>query len=55
MVFTPENEYKVIREEVSHKLDRPLVNLSNKVWRDSTQTKTTTSPFKIGGSIRYIN
>ena len=27
MDFTPEDEDEVIREEVSHKLDRPLVNI----------------------------
>ena len=39
MYFTLEEDYEVIREAVLHKLDRPLVNPSNKVWRDSTQTK----------------
>ena len=34
MDFTPEVEYKVIREAVSHKLDIPLVNPSNKFLRD---------------------
>ena len=38
--FTPEVEDKEIREEISHKLYRTLVNPSNKVWRDSTQTKS---------------
>ena len=42
-------------EVVSHKLDRPLVNPLNKVRRDSTQTKTSTSPFYIGDSLRYTN
>ena len=32
-----------------------LFNRSNKVWRDLKQTKTTTSPFHIGDSIRYTN
>ena len=36
MDFTPEAEDEVIREAVSHKLYRPLVNPSKKVWRDST-------------------
>ena len=53
--FTPEVENDVIMEAVSHKLDIPIVNLSNKVWRDSTQTKTLTSPFQIGESIRLTN
>ena len=48
MDFTPEVEYEVIREAVSHKLDRPLVYPSNKLLRDSTQTKTPNSPFHIG-------
>ena len=51
--FTPEAEYGVIREAVSQKLDRSLVNTSNKFWRDSTQTKYPTSTFHIGDSIRY--
>ena len=33
MDFIPE-AYEVIRDTVSYKLDRPLVNPSNKVWRD---------------------
>ena len=32
--FTPEVEYEVIREAVSKKLDRPLVNPSKQVWRE---------------------
>ena len=31
--FTPEVEDEIIREVVSQKRDRPLVNPSNKVWR----------------------
>ena len=53
--FTPEVEDEFISEAVSQKLDRPLVNPPNKVWRDSTQTKNPTSPFQIGESLRYIN
>ena len=49
--FTPEVKDEVIRDAVSHKLDRPLVNQSDKLCRNSTQTKTPTSPFKIGDSI----
>ena len=55
MNFTPEVEDEVIREVVSHKLDRPIVNPSNKVWRYSTQNKTPTSPFQIGDYLRYTN
>ena len=53
MDFTTEPNNEVIREAISHKLDRPLLNSSNKVWRDSTKTKATTSPFQIGDSLRY--
>ena len=45
MGFNPEAEDEVIREAVSHKLDRSLVKTSNKVWIDSTQNKAPTSPF----------
>ena len=38
MDFTPEYEDEVIMEAVLHKLDRPIVNTSKKVWRDSNQT-----------------
>ena len=55
MDFTPEIEDAVIKEEVSQKLGRPLVNPSNKVWRYSTQTKNPTSPFQICDSLRYTN
>ena len=41
--------------ETSHKLDRPLVNPLNKVWKDSTQTKNPNSHFQIGDSLRYTN
>ena len=53
--FTPYTEDGVIMEAVSHKLDRPLVNPSNNLWVDSTQTKTPTSPFQIGDSLIYTN
>ena len=53
MYFTPEVKDEVIRESVSHKLNRPIVNPSKIVWTDSTQTKTPNSTFKIGESIRY--
>ena len=55
MYFNPEAEYEVIREAVSHKLDRSLVKPSNKVWRDSTQTKAPTSPLQIDDSLIYKN
>ena len=55
MYFTPEGDDEVIMEEISHKLDRPLVNPSYKFWRDSTQTKTPTSPFHIFESLIYKN
>ena len=42
MDFTPEDEDKVIREAVSQKLDIPLVNPSEKLWRDPTKTKAST-------------
>ena len=51
MNSTPEAEYDVIREAVSYKLCRPLVNKSNKVCRYLTQTKTPNSPFHIGESL----
>ena len=55
--FTPEAEDEVLRDAVSHKLYLPLVNPSNKVWRNSTQTKTLTptQTFQIGDSLRYKN
>ena len=52
MDFTPGVEDEVIREAVSHKLYRNLINPSNKVWRDSTQTKTPNSPLQVGDSLR---
>ena len=55
MYFTPEYEGKVIRESVSHKLDRPLVNPLKLFLRDSTKTKAPTPPFHIGDFIRYKN
>ena len=55
MDFNPEAEDEVIREAVSHKLDRFLVKPSKKVWRYSTQTKSPTSPFQIGDSLIYKN
>ena len=42
-------------DSVSQKIDIPIVNPSNKVWRDSTQTKTKTSHLQIGDSLRYTN
>ena len=51
MNFTLEVKDEVIREAVSNKLDRPIVNPPKKHWRDSTQTKTTTSTFYISDSL----
>ena len=51
MYFTPEAKNEVIRETVSHKSDRTIVNPSNKFWRDSTQTKNPTSTFQIVDSL----
>ena len=53
--FIPEAVDEFIRKTVSHTLYIPLVNPPNKVWRDSTQIKTPTSPFQIGDSLRYTN
>ena len=55
MDFTQEVEDEVISEAVSHKLDRNLINPSNEVWRDSTQTKTPNSPLQVGDSLSYPN
>ena len=53
--FTPDGEDEVIRDAISQKIDRSLANSSSKFWRESTKTKTTTSPFQIGDSLRYTN
>ena len=53
--LTPEVEDKVIGQTILNKLYRPLVNSSNKIWRDLTQTKTPTLPFQIGEFLRYTN
>ena len=55
MDFNLEAEDEVIREAVSHKLDRFQVKPSKKVWNDSTQNKAPTSPFQIGDSLIYKN
>ena len=55
MDFTSEVEDEVIMDAVLHILYRDLVNPPNKVWRDSTQTKTPTPNFQIGDSLRYTN
>ena len=55
MDFTQEVEDEVIREAVSQKLYKPLVNPSNKVCEESTQTKTLTSLSQISDSLRYTN
>ena len=51
--FTPEVEDEVIRDAVLHRLDIPLVNPSNKVWRDSRQTQTLSPNLQIGDSVIY--
>ena len=55
MDFTPQVEDEVIREAVSKTLDRPLVNTYNKLWRESKQYITPTSPFNIVDSLIYTN
>ena len=55
MDFTPEVEYGFNRDELSHTLDRPLVNPPSKFWRDSTQTKIITTTFQIDDSLRFKN
>ena len=55
MDFNTEAEYEVISEAVSQKVYISLVKPSNKVWRDSTQTKAPTSPFHICDSLIYKN
>ena len=52
MDFTQYFEDEDIRDAVSQKLHRPLVYLSNIFWRESTKTKTPTSPFHIGDYLR---
>ena len=53
--FTAWVEDEVIRYVLPHKLDRPIVNPSNKIWEYSTQNETPTSPFHIGGYLKYTN
>ena len=55
MDSTTQVEDEVIRDAVSHKLDRPLVNPYNNLWRESTKNITPSSPFRIGDSLRYTN
>ena len=55
MDFTLEADDEVIRESVSHKFDRLPINSSNKVCKESNQTKAPNSPFQIGDSLRYTN
>ena len=55
MDFTPDSEDEVIRGTVSHKLDRYLVNTSNKFWRDSAQNKAPNLPFQVDDSLRCTN
>ena len=53
--FTPDIEYEVIMEALSNKSDKPLFNISNTFWIDTTQNKTTTLPFHIGDYLRFNN
>ena len=53
--FILEAEEEVIREAVTHKLDRPLFITPNKIWRDSNQTKAPTPDFQVCDSLRYTN
>ena len=53
--FIPEAVDEVIRKTVSHTLYIPLVNPSNKFWRESTQTKSPTSLFKLDNYKIYMN
>ena len=55
MDFTPEVEYGVIREVVSHKIERPLLNPSNKFWIKSTLSITPNSHLQTGDSLIYKN
>ena len=55
MHFTTEVEDEDVWGVVSHRLYRTLLNPPNKVWRVSTQSKTTNSHFQIGDSITYTN
>ena len=55
MHFILEAKYEVIRETVPHKLYRPLVNPSNKFWRELAQTETPTSTFNIGNYLKQKN
>ena len=53
MDFYQEVEDEVKRDAVLQKLNRTLVNLSNKVWIYSTQVKTPSQTFHFGDSLRY--
>ena len=55
MNLTLEVEYGVIREAVWHRLNTTLFNQPNKVWRESTQTRTPTLPFHISDYLGYTN
>ena len=46
MDFTPDVEYEVIREAVSHKLDRHPINPSNKVLETQHKLKLQINPDK---------
>ena len=55
MDFTSEVESKVIRGEISHQLQIPLVEPSNKVWLDSVKSKTSASNFQVVDFLNYTN
>ena len=53
MDFTPKSEDEVIRESVSHKLDRHLINPSKKVCRYLIRTKSAASTFHNSDYLKY--
>ena len=55
MGFTLEVEDEIIIEDFSNKLERPLINPSNKFWRYLKKSRTPTSNFQIGYYPRYKN
>ena len=44
---------RLLRSQSQKKLDIPLFNTSNKVWRAANKIKIPTSPFHIRDSLRY--
>ena len=51
MELNPEVENEVVKESTSKKLEIIQVDPSRKVWKDSTQSKMTTSYLQIGESL----